>query len=83
MMRDILAGANRGFIGLNDDLCVGTGYDVEEGAYAASPIEWWDEETDGTLATPEQRVALADTMIERWARYRASALEAVMKGKKP
>lgn len=64
-MNDILKEANHGYVGINDTLEVSSGDYVRENAWDAVPPTFWDETIDGPLPTPEQRVALANKMIER------------------
>lgn len=65
--------ANFGVIGLGDDLTVSHGAD---GGFWAPDYEGED------ALTPEERVELADYMIERWTAFRAAARAPLPKAQK-
>jgi hypothetical protein len=54
--------ANRGVIGLSDDLYVSQGYD--------GGLDAWPSEGTTHFMTPEERRELADYMIALWTKFR-------------
>lgn len=62
---------NDGYVGLSDDLRVGDGYDSQ--IYDAG-FEDIGIDPDREQWPAEDKVALAEIMIERWQRYKQSAL---------
>lgn len=68
------------FVGLADDLRVGDGFDSREHAAEINGDD--DDPHRQETWSKEDKIALADVMIERWLRYRQSALagQALAKG---
>lgn len=71
-VKSLLDMANHGYVGLNDALEVGVGYDQEVIEWNASVSELC-EDADITAC---EKIELANVMILRWDRYREAALEA-------
>jgi len=66
---ELLGEANCGFVGINSELEICSGYDQMESAATMAEIpEWYDD--NYILMPPEERAKLADVMIARWQRYR-------------
>ena len=56
---------NNGIVGINGEGKLSTGYDNH-----LSVEDWNDERGDFDPWTKEDKIALADLMIERWAKWR-------------
>jgi hypothetical protein len=56
--------ANQGIFGIDADLCVSTGYD--------NGVEWPADSDDPDALTADDMREIADLMLDRWTRFRAS-----------
>lgn len=62
--------ANRGIIGIDEDLKLSEGYD---GGFATWPIpEWWEPNEKAECLQAEDLKEIADLMIERWKKFKKS-----------
>jgi len=68
---EILKYANLGYVGINENLEVSSGYDDDiPGAAATFIEEEWNSHID--FLNSDEKHRLADLMIERWQKYKGA-----------